>query len=454
MIKNILFRADSSSTIGTGHIMRDLVLASKYKDTNIIFTVQNLEGNINHKIEEAGYKIEVLQSTNIAELNRLIKKYNIDLIVIDHYEIDYIYEKELKIKTPKLKILSFDDTYEKHYCDILINHNISGDKNRYKNLVPKECELRCGAKYTLLRDEFIEEKKIKRDKIYDIFIAMGGADTANLNILILEALPLNIQIAVITTVANRHLEELKEYIKNKKNIKLFINSNEVAKLINQSKFAIITPSVTVHEVYFMGIDFLAIKTADNQEDMYSYLLKNRYMVRGELDNKRLKDIVDIKLNVELINFINLSLEEKKMILEWRNHKDIRKWMHNRNIIGLDEHLSYIDTLASKKDRLYFMVKYIGEVIGVIDFTNIDYINSNTDFGIYSKPNSRGFGKILMSTIIYYAFYNLKIDRLIAEFFTENSKAISLYKKFNFRQIDTKVVDGRDMVVMELKNENR
>ncbi len=29
-IKNILFRADSSSTIGTGHIMRDLVLTNKY----------------------------------------------------------------------------------------------------------------------------------------------------------------------------------------------------------------------------------------------------------------------------------------------------------------------------------------------------------------------------------------------------------------------------------------
>jgi len=37
--KTILFRADSSSTIGTGHIMRDLVLAQKYakKGYKIIF---------------------------------------------------------------------------------------------------------------------------------------------------------------------------------------------------------------------------------------------------------------------------------------------------------------------------------------------------------------------------------------------------------------------------------
>jgi hypothetical protein len=39
-IMNILFRTDSSSTIGTGHIMRDLVLAQQYPNDNIIFATQ------------------------------------------------------------------------------------------------------------------------------------------------------------------------------------------------------------------------------------------------------------------------------------------------------------------------------------------------------------------------------------------------------------------------------
>jgi len=64
-VTNILFRADSSSTIGTGHIMRDLVLASKYKDANIIFAVQDLDGNINHKIIEASYKVEILKTNSL-----------------------------------------------------------------------------------------------------------------------------------------------------------------------------------------------------------------------------------------------------------------------------------------------------------------------------------------------------------------------------------------------------
>ena len=54
MSKNILFRADSSSTIGTGHIMRDLVLAQKYAKAghNIIFATQDLNGNINTRLTD------------------------------------------------------------------------------------------------------------------------------------------------------------------------------------------------------------------------------------------------------------------------------------------------------------------------------------------------------------------------------------------------------------------
>ena len=116
---NILFRADSSSTIGTGHIMRDLVLAKQYPNSNIFFATQNLEGNLNHKIIESGYEVIDLQSSNIDELDSVIKNLSIDLLIIDHYDIGYKEEKQLKNQNPTLKILSFDDTYEKHYCDVL-----------------------------------------------------------------------------------------------------------------------------------------------------------------------------------------------------------------------------------------------------------------------------------------------------------------------------------------------
>jgi len=103
-VKNILFRADSSSTIGIGHIMRDLVLAKQFKDNNIIFASRNLKGNINFKIIEEGYKLEILEDNNIKTLQRVIEKHNIDMIVIDNYEIDYEFKKKLKENTQILNL--------------------------------------------------------------------------------------------------------------------------------------------------------------------------------------------------------------------------------------------------------------------------------------------------------------------------------------------------------------
>jgi len=206
------------------------------------------------------------------------------LLVIDHYGIDAKQEKQFKTQNPTLKILSFDDTYEKHNCDILLNHNISADKKKYKGLVPKDCELRCGSKYTLLRDEFYEAKKQKT-----VFLAMGGADHSNLNIKILKVLKdfENIKTIVVTTNANENLDELKKYVRGKKNIALHINSNKIAKLMKKSDFAIVTPSVTVNEVYFMHIPFIAIQTASNQDDMYQYLKKKQLLVLKKFNPKEL-----------------------------------------------------------------------------------------------------------------------------------------------------------------------
>ena len=298
---NILFRADSSSNIGTGHIMRDLVLVNQFPNDNIMFATQDLEGNINYKIDEAGYKVYTLKNNEFEELDSLIKELNIDMIVIDHYKIDYDFEKKLKNENPNLKIFVFDDTYEKHYCNILLNHNISADKKKYKNLVPKNCKLRCGSKYTLLRDEFFKAKKlkhkIKKDKkTKTIFLAMGGADHSNINIKILKVIRKvnkDIKINLVTTSANKNLKELEEYCANKKWINLEINSNQIARLMIKSNFAIVTASVTVNEVCFLGLPIIAIKTARNQKDMYKYLKQNGYLSIKKYNKKKLHEYLKL-----------------------------------------------------------------------------------------------------------------------------------------------------------------
>ncbi len=277
---NILIRADSSSQIGLGHIMRDLVLAQQYPNDKIIFACQELVGNI---IDKIPYNVQILNSHNPEELIALVNTLKIDMIIFDHYGIDVNFEKHIKQQTGA-NILCLDDTYEPHHCDILLNHNISANKNRYNELVPVHCELRCGSAYTLIRNEFRTEKNVSREKIYDLFIALGGADTTNLTTKILNTLNPALNICVITTTANAHLSELLAYTLEYDSIEVHVNSHEIAKLLNQSRFAIITPSVMVHEVLFMNIPFVALKTADNQNDLFEYLKDHGYNAIEEWTN--------------------------------------------------------------------------------------------------------------------------------------------------------------------------
>ena len=293
-MQKILFRADSSSNIGTGHIMRDLVLAKQYEESEIIFGTQQLEGNINHKIIESGYEVQLLLSNNLDELIILVAELSIDMLIIDHYGIDYEFEKAVKEKFPRLKVLCLDDLYEKHCCDIVLNHNICADKERYDGLVPQNCEIRCGSNYTLLRDEFIREKKntVALKERTNVFISIGGTDHSHINIKILESIKsFNFTIDLVTTTANQNLDELVNYCKKNHNINLHINSKEIAKLINYSRFTIITPSVVANEVIYMNRPIIAIQTASNQDEMYKYFVKNNILVQKEFDSKNLVKLI-------------------------------------------------------------------------------------------------------------------------------------------------------------------
>lgn len=456
-MRTILFRADSSSIIGTGHIMRDLVLAKQFQDANIIFAVQELSGNINHKVKEAGYQVEIVQSNALEELLPLIEKYDVSMIVLDHYDLDYVFEKRLKEKTG-VKLFVLDDTYEKHHCDILLNQNIYADVNKYRGLVPDSCELRCGERYTLLRDEFIEAKQFKKELkgtgTKTIFIAMGGSDIANLNSKILRVLEKfdNLKVDMVTTIANQNLKALEQFVEDKPWVNLHINSTMIAKLMGQSDLAIVTPSVTMNEVWYMEIPFIAIEVASNQTYMSQFLTVKHKDILKIFDEQQLYDLIlsYLEYGCTRINFTDLTTEEKKRVLQWRNHDTVRRWMYNKELIALKDHMQFIDTLKRRDDRVYFLVKNKDKEVGVIDLTSINLTQESAEIGLYAKPGTKGAGKVLIESILDYGFKHLMLKTLYSNVYIGNIGAIKLYEKFGF--IEKK--RDEELIYMELKNENR
>jgi len=262
-----IFRVDFGSDIGLGHLMRSLVYAKEFNE--VIYISKS-----NQK-ELLPYPLITIKDEE--EFFSHVKKLQPKEVIVDNYAFTLEYQKEFKKLFPDIKLSCFDDEYKEYFCDEIINHNISADITKYKQphkvkIIPP-----------LIRDEFKTEKQKKRDKIYDFFIALGGADTQNLTATIIKSLPKEKKICAVTTTANKYLKELEQIANEYSNVDLHVNTHEFAKLLHQSKFAIITPSVIVHEVLFMQIPFCAIKTASNQDDIYNYLKQHGYTVMEEFD---------------------------------------------------------------------------------------------------------------------------------------------------------------------------
>ena len=416
-----IFRVDFGSETGMGHLMRSLVYAKEFE--NVLYASKS------NRKEFLPYELLTIKDED--DFFEYVEKLQPEQVVVDNYDFTLADEKEFKKRFPHIKLSVFDDDYREHFCDEIINHNICADKNRYPNpdkvkIIPP-----------LIREEFHREKKNKREKIYDILIAMGGTDAGNLNIPILETLPKSLRIALVTTSANAHLEKLKEYLQNKKNVTLHIDSKEIAKLMNQSKLAIVTPSVIIHEVLFMELPFIAIQTAKNQKELAEYLQKHHYPILTKFDTVLLIRTIYTHLSkrLRLINFINLDENERKMVLKWRNDPKIRKWMRNQENISPQEHARFIDSLENRNDTCYFVVKDKDEYLGVIDFTDLNSKEKSAFFGLYANPSLKksARGSKLLARIIDYAKKILELKFLRLEVLKSNEKAITLYKKFGFEE---------------------
>jgi len=161
-------------------------------------------------------------------------------------------------------------------------------------------------------------------------------------------------------------------------------------------------------------------------------------------------------NCVIIPITELSDIDKVMILDWRNHDNIRKWMYNSSFISKVSHFKFIENLKTDRNNEYFLVEQNSIKIGVIYFNKIDFINKSAYFGLYVNPleKSRGKGSKLIELSIKYAFEKLELRMLKLEVFNTNEIAINLYHKFNFNVITKKKVNNNTIIRMELKNENR
>lgn len=307
---NIVFRADASLQMGTGHVMRCLTLADalKAKGAACHFICREHPGNLIEHIRSRGYSIYTLTSahavpdlgtnslarpehTHLAHAHWLGVSQHQDAdecalildelqpywLIVDHYALDARWQAALKPYYRKLMVI--DDLADRsHLCDLLLDQTFGRSADDYKPWVPTGCTVLCGSQYALLRPDFaaLRQYSLKRRENLEfehLLITMGGVDRDNATGMVLEALkgctlPARCHITVVMGVSAPWLAETRQQAEQLPwPTEVRVNVSDMAQLMADSDLAIGAAGSTSWERCCLGLPTVLVVLADNQQQI-------------------------------------------------------------------------------------------------------------------------------------------------------------------------------------------
>jgi len=220
-IQTVAIRVDASMTMGTGHIMRCLTLADALltRGVHCHFICRGHPGHMIDAIRRRGFEVTELPAgasgfqpapaadvplpvhagwlacdwkADAEQTLRAAEAIKPDLLVVDHYAIDFRWENVLRSIVPS--IMAVDDLADRrHLCDFLLDQNWFGDDmlRRYQGLVSDHCVSMLGPGYALLKPEYATLRNLMppRDgEIRRVLVFMGGSDPTDTTSKVMEAL--------------------------------------------------------------------------------------------------------------------------------------------------------------------------------------------------------------------------------------------------------------------------
>lgn len=355
---NIVIRVDASIHIGSGHVMRCLVLANSLRDQGheIYFASRPQKGDLIEFVRNKGFIVkeliapkiwlEPLSSSDYAawlqvswqdDVQDLFDKIeNIDMVIVDHYGLNE--EWESKVRTHyTCRLVVIDDLVRTHQADIIIDQTLLRNISDYQLKNPLSTIL-AGCDFALLkplfssyRNEVMKQRKELADPI-QVLVTMGGIDNPNATLKILEVLfseknELDLNITVLLSPKAPHYDEVSKLcLKHINKIKHIDFVDNMAELMSNSCIAIGAPGSTSWERACLGIPSIIVPIAENQRDIANNLELAEAAIKVELS-----EIED-----------NLVSAIKELVVSWKTY-------HNTNLelcdgLGSERVLQYIQEL--------------------------------------------------------------------------------------------------------------
>lgn len=499
-MKRVVFRVDASTYIGSGHVMRCLVLADELKRAGYSteFACIPQSGDMISYIIQRGHLVIKLtppikyvkpeyEADYMAWLQRSVKRdvddflahFDMaDLVVTDHYAIDQQWQASVK-KHLHCKIFAIDDLVRKHDAELILDQTLGREPAEYAS----QGKVLSGTQYALLVPEFsLVRERTARKKLdpesLKVLITMGGIDQPNATLKVLNVLVPSVNAAYTVVLSPRapHYQAVVEFCNQHTNVKHEDFVRDMAGLMLDQDIAIGAPGSTSWERACLGLPGVVIPLAQNQNVIAEQLEKYNASITISLSQvdcrllstfqrviERWQDFHSASLSLcdgrgvfrvasqveqmmsspqELkIELISATLKDISLVFEWQQRSEIRRYALNTERPIWSEHESWMKNKISSCSDYFYMIKNESrEPLGVARLDRIEVEHYLISIFIAPEHFGKGIATAALA-LLDKVHSNISIH---AQVLPDNSASQKLFERAGYERIDAKNFIRRPM----------
>lgn len=314
-----------------------------------------------------------------------------DLLVIDHYGLDAVYETACR--SFARRILVIDDLANRnHDCDLLLDPTLGRDIKAYRDRLPASARIVTGPLYALLHSSFAaarSEERNPRNAVRRILLSMGATDASGRTIPMFKALScLHVGVDVVVGSSARDIAEIRSTVEQFGG-RIHVDTPDMAQLMADADIAVLAAGTTTWEAACLGLGIVLIITADNQievahsmenaggailaesvddavravsrliadRDARSALSRAASCVCDGLGARRIAILIDPERDAEgrAVTLRPATLDDADLILAWQQHPDTRRFARNPAVPARAEHEAWLAQKLADSNSLLQIV---------------------------------------------------------------------------------------------------
>jgi UDP-2,4-diacetamido-2,4,6-trideoxy-beta-L-altropyranose hydrolase len=497
--RKLIIRADASTRMGTGHVMRCIALGQAWQDAvqssgvrgqgSVVFTCAEIPDALAERVRSEGFDLvridaEKGSAEDVRQTLEAARGTEAKWIITDGYHFGLGCQRAIRAAGLKLLLIDDYNHFPEYEADILLNQNIGAEEIEYR--CNPDCRKLLGTKYIMLRREFRRAKpRLRSAPVRKILVTMGGSDPDNATRKIIEALNQlempDLEVKVIVGPANSHLESLRQAVNRSTfDLGLLPDVKDMPALLQWADFSISAAGSTCWELAALGVPFITVILAKNQEQVALKLEKyagvpcmgwsdselvnrltehcEKYFSSAEgrsaegrtpkidpfgVDRILRRPSVDsgIDLYKDRLILRNVTMEDAKCLFDWANDFETRKNCFTSAPIPWEEHVNWLQGKLTSDAAILFMLELDGIPCGHIRYDLEDEDEALLSFVVSPDFRGMGLGRFLVERTRGHVIEKWRNATVKAVAFTENIASSEVFEKTGFQRPTRQEIKG-------------